>query len=142
VTRTRSSDVLLAFDFGFRRIGVASGNLQTRTASPVATLTVRGELPWAELDRIIDDWLPGRLVVGLPDSALATAVTERVQEFIIELRGRYDLPIEAVDESFTSRAASTELKDARRSGRLTTRVKKAHVDSYAACLIAEQWMRT
>jgi putative Holliday junction resolvase len=91
---------------------------------------------------MIDDWLPGCLVVGLPDPALAAAVAERVQEFIIELRGRYDLPVEAVDESFTSRAASTELREARRSGRLTTRLKKASIDSYAACLIAEQWMHT
>jgi len=142
MTRTRSPDVLLAFDFGFRRIGIASGNLHTRTASPVATLTVRGELPWAELDRMIDDWLPGHLVVGLPDPVLATAVAERAQEFIIALRGRYDLPVESVDESFTSRAASSELKEARHAGRLTTRVQKASIDSYAACLIAEQWMHT
>ena len=136
----RSPDVLLAFDFGFRRIGVASGNLQTRTASPLTTLTVSGELPWAELDRAIDDWRPGQLVVGLPSPELARDVGERAEEFMAALRQRYDLPVAAVDESFTSRAARSELKDARSSGLLRTRVRKGRVDSHAACLIAEQWM--
>ncbi len=136
----RSPDVLLAFDFGFRRIGVASGNLQTRTASPLTTLTVSGELPWAELDRAIDDWRPGQLVVGLPSPELARDVVERAEEFMAALRQRYDLPVAAVDESFTSRAARSELKDARSSGLLRTRVRKGRVDSHAACLIAEQWM--
>ncbi|MEE8237259.1 MAG: Holliday junction resolvase RuvX [Gammaproteobacteria bacterium] len=136
----RSPDVLLAFDFGFRRIGVASGNLQTRTASPLTTLTVSGELPWAELDRAIDDWRPGQLVVGLPSPELARDVAERAEEFMAALRQRYDLPVAAVDESFTSRAARSELKDARSSGLLRTRVRKGRVDSHAACLIAEQWM--
>ena len=136
----RSPDVLLAFDFGFRRIGVASGNLQTRTASPLTTLTVSGELPWAELDRAIDDWRPGQLVVGLPSPEFARDVAERAEEFMAALRQRYDLPVAAVDESFTSRAARSELKDARSSGLLRTRVRKGRVDSHAACLIAEQWM--
>ncbi len=140
MTGERSSDVLLAFDFGFRRIGVASGNLQTRTASPLTTLTVSGELPWAELDRAIDDWRPGQLVVGLPSPELARDVAERAEEFMAALRQRYDLPVAAVDESFTSRAARSELKDARSSGLLRTRVRKGRVDSHAACLIAEQWM--
>ncbi|MEE8543299.1 MAG: Holliday junction resolvase RuvX [Gammaproteobacteria bacterium] len=140
MTGDRSPDVLLAFDFGFRRIGVASGNLQTRTASPLTTLTVSGELPWAELDRAIDDWRPGQLVVGLPSPEFAGEVSERAEEFMVALRQRYDLPVAAVDESFTSRAARSELREARRSGLLRTRGRKGRVDSHAACLIAEQWM--
>lgn len=136
----QSPDILLAFDFGFRRIGVASGNLQTRTASPLTTLIVSGELPWAELDRAIDEWHPGQLVVGLPSLELAREVAERVQTFIVALRERYDLPVATVDESLTSRAARSELKEARRSGLLRTRVRKETIDSHAACLIAEQWM--
>ena len=140
MTGDRSPDVLLAFDFGFRRIGIASGNLQTRTASPLTTLTVREELPWEELDRAIDEWHPGQLVVGLPNPELAREVAASAQEFMVALRKRYDLPVAAVDESLTSRAARSELKEARRSGLLKTRVRKGRIDSHAACLIAEQWM--
>ncbi len=140
MTGDRSPDILLAFDFGFRRIGVASGNLRTRTASPLTTLTVGEELPWTELDRTIDDWRPGQLVVGLPSPELAREVAKRAEEFMAALRQRYDLPVAAVDESLTSRAARSELKEARRSGLLRTRVRKGKVDSHAACLIAEQWM--
>ncbi len=140
MTRDRSPDVLLAFDFGFRRIGIASGNLHTRTASPITTLIVSGELPWNELDRAIDEWLPGQLVVGLPSPELAREVAERALEFMAALRDRYDLPVAAVDESLTSRAAYSELRDARRTGALRKRVRKERIDSHAACLIAEQWM--
>jgi len=140
VSGDQSSDVLLAFDFGFRRIGIASGNLHTRTASPLATLTVRSGIPWAELDRTIDEWRPEQLVVGLPSSDLANEVATRAEEFIAALRERYELPVASVDESFTSRAAYSELKEARQSGVLKTRVRKGQIDSHAACLIAEQWM--
>jgi putative Holliday junction resolvase len=140
VTGERSSDVLLAFDFGFRRIGIASGNLRTRTASPVTTLTVGGGFPWRELDRTIDEWQPGQLVVGLPDPEHAREVSTRVKQFMAELRDRYDLPVASVDESFTSRAAASELRDARRSGQMAKRMRKEKIDSHAACLIAEQWM--
>ena len=140
MTADRSPDVLLAFDFGFRRIGVASGNLHTRTASPLTTLTVRGDLPWDELDRAIDEWHPGQLVVGLPDPKHARDVAARARDFMAALRERYDLPVAAVDESLTSRAAHSELKEARQAGLLRKRVRKGKIDSHAACLIAEQWM--
>ncbi|HEY5624500.1 MAG TPA: Holliday junction resolvase RuvX [Gammaproteobacteria bacterium] len=140
MTGAPSPDVILAFDFGFRRIGVASGNLHTRTASPVTTLSVGAELPWSELDRAIKDWQPGQLVVGLPDSDAAEPVAARALEFMDALRERYELPVAAVDESLTSRAAQSELREARRSGLRTKLVRKELIDSGAACLIAEQWM--
>jgi putative Holliday junction resolvase len=140
MTGYQSSGILIAFDFGFRRIGIASGNLRTRTASPLKTLTVRGKLPWKGLDQTIDEWHPQQLVVGLPSSDLANEVATRAEEFIVALRDRYGLPVASVDESFTSRAAHSELKAARQAGILKTRVRKGQIDSHAACLIAEQWM--
>lgn len=137
----QSPDVLLAFDFGLRRIGVASGNLRTRTASPVTTLTVGSDLPWVELDRTIDEWQPGQLVVGLPGSTSPNDITARIGDFIDALRGRYEIPVESVDESYTSRTAQADLRDARRSGSRKKRVRKGLIDSHAACLIAEQWMK-
>ena len=137
----RSPDVLLAFDYGLRRIGVASGNLRTRTASPVTTLTVGSDIPWVELDRTIDEWQPGQLVVGLPDATSSNNVAAHIKDFIDALRDRYEIPVGSVDESYTSRTAQADLRDARRSGNRKKRVRKELIDSHAACLIAEQWMK-
>jgi putative Holliday junction resolvase len=131
--------VLIAFDFGLRRIGVATGNLVTRTASPLSTLEVGAELPWQDIDRIIAEWRPQHLIVGQPgsDGPLAT----RVAHFVAALTERYRLDVATVDESLTSHAAATALRDARRSGQLRRNIKdRGRVDRHAACLIAEQWL--
>lgn len=139
----RASDrhIVVAFDFGFRRIGIATANRQTRTASPLTTLRVEREPPWHELDRVIDDWRPAQLVVGVPEGEGTEQVARRAREFAAELTKRYDLPVATVDETLTSAAAESELAEKRRSGYLRRRVGKGGVDRVAACLIAEQWMR-
>lgn len=139
----RASDrhILVAFDFGFRRIGVATGNRETRTASPLTTVRVDREPPWRELDRIIDDWRPAQLVVGVPEGEGTEIVARRARAFAADLARRYELPVATVDETLTSAAAESELAEKRRSGYLRRRVGKGGVDRVAACLIAEQWMR-
>ena len=133
-------DILLAFDFGLRRLGVATANLQTRTASPLTTLQVSRDIPWNELDRVIGDWRPAQLVVGLPAGAGAGEIAARVRDFVAELISRYSLPVATVDETLSSSAARSELTVGRRSGFLRRRVGKGRTDRIAACLIAEQWM--
>ena len=139
----RASDrhIVVAFDFGFRRIGVATANRETCTASPLTTVRVDREPPWHELDRIIDDWRPAQLVVGVPEGEGTEQVARRAREFAAELGERYALPVATVDETLTSAAAEAELAEKRRSGYLRRRVGKGGVDRVAACLIAEQWMR-
>jgi putative Holliday junction resolvase len=137
---TGAIDVLLAFDFGLRRIGIASGNLLTYTASPVTTLRVHADVPWTDLDRIVEDWRPKILIVGLPSGQSATSISANVTAFVAELEHRYGLEVATVDESLTSRAADAALRNARRSGYLRRKTGKGQVDSQAACLIAEQWM--
>ena len=138
--RARERHILLAFDFGFRRIGIATANLQTRTSSPLTTVRVDRELPWRELDRILDDWRPGQLVVGVPEGDGTETVARRARAFAAELAERYGLPVATVDETLTSAAAASELAEKRRSGYLRRRVGKGGIDRLAACLIAEQWM--
>jgi putative Holliday junction resolvase len=133
-------DILLAFDFGLRRLGVATANLRTRTASPLATLEVRRELPWSEIDRVIEEWRPAQLVVGLPQGPGTESVARHVADFVAALTKRYGLPVATVDETLTSAAAHTELAAGRRSGYLRRRVGKGKTDRIAACLIAEQWL--
>ena len=132
--------ILLAFDFGTRRIGVATANLETRTASPLTTLRVERDLPWAELDRILADWRPAHLVVGVPEGEGAAAVARRARQFAAALGNRYALPVATVDETLTSVEAETTLAENRRSGYLRRRVGRGRVDRVAACLIAEQWI--
>ena len=140
---THGSGIVLAFDFGRRRIGVATGNLRTRTASPLTTLESGRELPWARIDAVVADWRPERLVVGVPESSEgATSVAAAARAFAAELGRRYALPVETVDEAFTSAAAAADVAEARRSGALRRRSRKTEIDARAACLIAEQWMST
>jgi putative Holliday junction resolvase len=138
--RDRDRHIVVAFDFGLRRIGIATANRETRTASPLTTVRVERELPWQELDRIIDDWRPAQLVVGVPEGDGAAAVARRARAFASALAERYGLPVATVDETLTSAAAESELAEKRRSGYLRRRVGKGSVDRVAACLIAEQWM--
>jgi putative Holliday junction resolvase len=134
-------DLLLAFDFGMRRIGVASANRHTATGSPLKALLRGRETPWAAIDALIREWRPDQLLVGLPGSVTASETAAAAQAFAGELAERYGLPVVTVDETLTSRAAHSELIMARRSGLMGKRIRKEQLDSLAACLIAEQWLR-
>jgi putative Holliday junction resolvase len=140
VERASERHILLAFDFGFRRIGIATANRQTRTSSPLTTVRVENDLPWREFDRILDDWRPAQLVVGVPEGEGTEAVARRARAFAAALAERYGVPVATVDETLTSAAAASELAEKRRSGYLRRRVGKGGIDRLAACLIAEQWM--
>jgi putative Holliday junction resolvase len=134
-------EILLAFDFGARRIGVATANRRTCTASPVNALRNGADVPWADLDALIAQWQPAGLLVGLPGAGDNADISVAAAAFAQALTRRYSLPVATVDETLTSRAARSELNMARRGGLMTRRIKRTDVDSLAACLIAEQWLR-
>jgi putative Holliday junction resolvase len=139
---TGAGQLILAFDFGLKRIGIATANLLTQTASPLTTLEVHGGLPWREIDRVIADWRPEQLVVGAPGSAAGTAsIDTEARAFADELRRRHGLTVCMVDETLTSWAAAEKLRQDRRTGLLGRRIGRGRLDRHAACLIAEQWMR-
>ena len=142
MTGAGQQQILLAFDFGLRRLGVATGNLLTRTASPLTTLQVQRDVPWSEIDRVVAEWRPAQLVVGVPqgDGDSVAHIAARIRNFVAALARRYSLPVATVDETLTSEAARAELNSSRRSGFLRRRVGKGRTDRVAACLIAEQWM--
>ena len=140
VAQSNDRQILLAFDFGLRRLGVATANLATRTASPLTTLRVDRDIPWTDVDRVVEDWRPTQLVVGMPEGAGAERIARRVRDFVKALLERYRLPVATVDETLTSVEAEAELAEGRRSGFLRRRVGRGKSDRVAACLIAEQWM--
>ena len=134
----------LVFDFGERRIGIACANRLTNTASPLTTLLAKAGVPqWLELDRLVKEWAPDVLVVGLPQHAAGgdSPMTGRVREFARTLAERYQRPLETVDERFTSTEATDLLRETRRRGLKARRVRKEDVDSLAATLIAESWLQ-
>lgn len=134
-------DLLLAFDFGLRRIGVATANRHTGTATPLTTLEAGRVPPWEQLATLIEQWQPGQIVVGSPDPTTAEKIASAATAFAAELEERFGLPVARTDESLTSRAAQSELIMARRSRLMPKRIRKGTLDSHAACLIAEQWLR-
>ena len=108
---------VLAFDFGLRNIGVATGQAITRTAGEVTTLKARGGVPdWTAVDALIRDWRPDLLLVGLPLNMDATmsAMARRAARFAKHLGARSGIAVEMVDErlsSFEARGLSSDLDD-------------------------------
>jgi putative Holliday junction resolvase len=140
--RAEAPQIVLAFDFGQRRIGVASGDTVSRSAGKVRTLACGPQgVPWEAVDALIREWGAAVLVVGLPynvdDSESAAAA--RARSFAGALAARYALPVELVDERYSSMEALDRLRQGRASGQRKRRVAKSDVDAGAAQIILERW---
>lgn len=136
-----NSSVFLGIDFGIKCIGIASGQKITMTASPLLTLTAKNGVPnWADLDKIIKEWCPAALIVGVPIGldGKKNWVTKAALKFIKSLRERYSLPVIEANEQLTTKAAHTELFACGGYKAL----KKEKIDSMAAKLILEGWLRS
>jgi putative Holliday junction resolvase len=134
-------ETIVAFDFGLRRIGVAVGQTVTASANPVAAVAMSDAGPdWPAIENILDDWQPSRLIVGMPSHAdgRPSDLEQDIDRFIAEL-DRFDLPVERMDERYSSREAGELLKSDRAAG-LRGRIRKEDIDSVAAALIAERWL--
>jgi putative Holliday junction resolvase len=134
------STVVLGFDFGMRRIGTAVGQTTTKTATPLSVLKARnGEPNWQEVDRLLQEWQPMALVVGLPiDMEDETQhILEAAQAFRAALQQRYPLTVYGIDERLSTKAAR-ELIFAEGGYRA---LQKISVDCYAAKFILESWLR-
>ena len=119
----------LAFDFGTARVGVASGNTVLGHAQPLRTLTEKGDARWASIARLLAEWQPDALVVGVPfhSDGQPHDNTRRAQRFARQLHGRFGLPVHAVDERYTT----TEV--------LAAGAKDA--DAAAAAVILDDYLR-
>jgi putative Holliday junction resolvase len=134
--------LVLAFDFGLKRIGLASGDTLTRTAAPLKTLaSVAGAPDWGGIAIQIKALQPAQLVVGEPYNAdgSVSAMTATVLAFAAELLRRFAIPIALVDERWSSLDAQARLRDARASGERKRRVRHEDLDSRAAAVILERW---
>jgi putative holliday junction resolvase len=134
--------IVIAFDFGRRRIGVASGNTVSRTATPIGVIAADGGEPrWADIAALWQQLEPRIAVVGLPYNVDGSdsAMTSAAKQFADELARRYPVRVARVDERYSSREAGERLKAARSSGTRRRRVAKSDVDAEAACVILDRW---
>lgn len=141
-TPSSPAQLVLAFDFGLRRIGVACGDTLSRTASTLNIVPAGPAGPrWEILSSLISDWQPALLVVGVPYSVDGSqnAMTRAARSFANQLRLRYSLTVHMVDERYSSLEAAARLKEARESGLRKRRVAKTDIDAAAACVILERW---
>jgi putative Holliday junction resolvase len=134
---------LLAFDFGLKRIGVASGDTVTGTAGPRPAVPTTSTGPdWSAIEREIRSLQPHLLIVGAPYNADGSpgALATAANGFAAELERRFGLPVKRVDERFSSLQANERLKAQRASGERKRRIRREDIDSVAAAVILERWL--
>lgn len=132
---------LLAFDYGLKNIGVAYGQSVTGTASELVPLTARDGVPdWGQVGKLLNEWQPQLLLVGLPLNMDDTEseLSQRARKFANRLHGRFGLPVELFDERLTTRLAKEEARGRGHKGNYAARP----VDSIAARLLLESWFST
>ncbi len=118
----------LAFDYGQRRVGVATANTVTATPQPLRTIAAEGEARFEAIGRLIAEWQPDALVIGVPfhPDGAAHDNTARARRFGRQLHGRFGLPVHEVDERYTTTEAQAR--------------GAVDADAGAACIILEQFL--
>lgn len=132
---------VLAFDFGEKRIGVATGETLLGQAHPLTVIrAVSNDDRFDAIAKLVAEWQPERFVVGLPTHLDGTphAMTARCQRFAERLERRFQRPVSLADERLTSLDAETRLRETGRNARTA----KPVLDAVAAQLILQTWFDT
>ncbi len=135
---TEQARLLIAFDFGMKRTGVAIGQTLTQQARPLDTLIAhQGKPNWQAIEKLIHKWMPDAFVVGIPLNMDGSDqfITQHAKAFAHELRARFSLPVYEMDERLTTKAAREHLF---REGGYQA-LQGGQVDRVAAQLILENW---
>ena len=126
-----SAETIFAFDFGVKRIGMAVGNTLLRQAQPLKIIdAIDNATRFAAIQTLLDEWKPALLVVGLPMHPDGTAheMTARARKFANQLHGRFNVPVELVDERYSSAVISSKRGEV--------------IDDRAAAIILQQYFDT
>lgn len=131
---------IIAFDFGLKQIGVASGSILSGMTTELCVLKAKdGKPDWREVTKLLEEWQPDIGLIGLPlnmdDSE--SDLSARARKFANQLHGRTGLAVEFVDERLTSYEAKNIAREMGHKGDY----KEAPIDALAAKLLAEQWIR-
>ena len=134
--------VCLGFDYGEKKIGVAVGDTETGIASPLATVkAVNQKTGWDEISALISEWQPKQMVVGIShqEDGAENGVTPKMVRFSRQLEGRYQCPVELIDEALTTFEAKQLLFD---EVRVSADTLWEVQDQVAAQLILQSWLNT
>ncbi len=137
------AQVVMGFDYGHRKIGVAVGQTLTRTAQALATVAAVQNAPdWQRLDALIAEWKPQLLVIGAPlgPEGEMTPISQQARRFGTQLGERTGLPVTHWDERHSTQAARSWYKSGRQQG-LTRRKQAGQLDGMAARLMLEDWLQ-
>jgi putative Holliday junction resolvase len=132
-------EILIGFDFGMKRIGVAVGQTITKSATPLGIVKAnQGQPDWGTLTNYVKKWQPGAFVVGIPLNMDGTEqlLTQAAKQFANLLGERFQLPVYDMDERLTSIEAKARLFDVGGYKAL----QNTSVDSIAAQLILQNWL--
>ena len=132
----------LCFDFGLKRIGVASGNDLLKKGNELAPIQAKDGIPdWTVIEKIVTEWQPDKFIVGLPLNMDGTTsdMSLRATKFGKRLKGRFNKDVEMMDERLSSFEAKSQIQ-AQKSKQLDFGIHS--VDGAAACLILESWFST
>nr|WP_310616023.1 Holliday junction resolvase RuvX [Pantoea cypripedii] len=133
-----ASETLLGFDFGTKSIGVAVGQQLTGTARALTALKAQDGTPdWSQIERLLKEWQPDYVVVGLPLNMDGTEqeLTVRARKFANRLHGRFGVRVELQDERLSTVEARAGLFE--RGGYRA--LQKGRVDAQSAVIILEDW---
>lgn len=129
--------MILGFDFGTKKIGVAVGQLVTKTASPLKTIKAQsGEPDWNALNSIINEYQPNAFVVGLPLNldGSESVTSEKARAFGEQLNQKFNIEVHYINEHLTSFVARRMAKESKNK-------KGPSVDALAAALILQAWLQ-
>ena len=115
-------------------------NIEEKNRIPITTIEYDKKIPWNKIEKIISEWSPDKIIIGIPEQKSKSNIVNKCYKFKKDIEIRFRLPVNTVDESFTSVEAKSILKDHRKIGIKKKRIKKQDIDGYSARLIAEQWM--
>jgi putative Holliday junction resolvase len=127
-------NTVVGFDFGTHWIGIAVGQTFTKQANPQEAIKF-GD--WKAIEALLAKWGPQKLIVGLPlnDQGEPQEMTASTQRFSRQLEGRFGISTDMVDERLTTREAYQIAIESKQ------RKTKPQIDSIAAVLITESWLR-
>ena len=137
------TQTLLAFDYGTRRIGVAAGQNNTGSAQGVATIpTPSAGAQWDKIDALINEWQPNTLVIGiaLNGAGEETTLSRLARQFGKQLQTRFGCDVRYIDETLTSDAADSLIRESQPAGKRITRRRQKARDQIAAELILQTYL--
>lgn len=133
---------ILCFDYGHRKIGLAVGNDVLKTAQALITVRCRnGEPDWAQIDKAVNEWKPGLLLIGLPLNMDGTEsnLCRQARKFGKLLGSRYNLKVKHEDERLSSSAADNLIRESLGKNQGLSKKFQSRRDQVAARLILETY---